>query len=117
MSVEDLKMKVFGLQMQNRTLKHSSDKYLAIKVVKDRRATKVQLQKTVVDLRCELKEMEAKLKAMEESVATQEVGPILYALDPAKPTAPTTVAGFLYQLKMAAFGMKSLEAVQEILRR
>ena len=117
MSVEDLKMKVFGLQMQNRTLKHSSDKYLAIKVVRDRRATKVQLQKAVVDLRCELKENEAKLKAMEESVATQEVGPILFALDPAKPPASTNVAGMLFQPKTAAFGMKSLETVQEILRR
>ena len=117
MSVEDLTMKVFRLQLQNRTLKHSSDMYLAIKVVKDQKATKVQLQRTVVDLRRELKEMEAKLKSTEESIATQEVGPILFALDPAKPPAPTTVAGFLYQLKMAAFGMKSLEAVQEILRR
>ena len=109
--MEDLKIKIFALQLENRNLKHYRGKYEAIRVVKDRKATKEQLQKTVVELRCEIKEMETKAQ-----LGKQPVGPILLALHPGQLPAPLTVGRYIYDLKAAAFGDRPLEVVQQILR-
>ena len=71
-SVEDLKMNIFALQLENRNLKHYRGKFEAIRIVKDRKATKEQLQKTVVELRCELKAMEVKVKEAETKATLTE---------------------------------------------